>query len=481
MTPAELSWLVEDKFARILQGVKGVGGVERVGGVAREMRIELQPDRLLALGITAADVNRQLRLTSADMAGGRGEVGGREQSIRTLAASRTVRDLKGTSIVLPGGRKVRLDDLATVRDTIEEPRTFARFDGRPVVAFAVSRGSGASDAEVAAGVERKIAEFRTTYPDVGFEKIDSSVSATIGSYDSAMHTLLEGAALAVLVVFLFLRDWRATLIAALALPLSVFPTFWAMDALGFTSERHQPARDHAGHRHPGRRRHRRDREHRPPHAARQVRLPCGDRGRRRDRPRGHRHHRDPDRGVRAGVVHAGDRRALLHPVRAHHRGLGVHVAAGRAADHADARRLLPARSRPYGGARGAGDARLRPARRLVGAPPRDHAHRRPRAVCRLARLNRPAAVRLRAQAGQCPHPVHGRARPRREARRHRRGLRPGGGPHPQPARGGVRLRGWRPAGRRQEGDPAGDADRQPDARRTPAPGRRPRSRPRSPG
>ncbi|GJD39960.1 efflux RND transporter permease subunit [Methylobacterium bullatum] len=234
MTPAELSWLVEDKIARTLQGVKGVGGVERVGGVAREMRVVLQPDRLLALGITAAEVNRQLRLTSADMAGGRGEVGGREQSIRTLAASRTVRDLKATSIVLAGGRKVRLDDLALVQDAIEEPRTFARFNGEPVVAFAVSRGSGASDAEVAAGVEKRIAEFRRTYPDLEFETIDSSVSATIGSYDSAMHTLIEGAVLAVIVVFLFLRDWRATLIAAVALPLSVFPTFWAMDAMGFT-------------------------------------------------------------------------------------------------------------------------------------------------------------------------------------------------------------------------------------------------------
>ncbi|MCJ2043702.1 efflux RND transporter permease subunit [Methylobacterium sp. J-078] len=234
MNPAELSWFVEDKVARALQGVKGVGGVERVGGVAREMRVTLLPDRLLALGITAADVNRQLRLTSADMAGGRGEVGGREQSIRTLAASRSLRDLKATSIVLPGGRKVRLDELATLEDSIEEPRTFARFNGEPVVAFAVSRGSGASDAAVAAGIERKITEFKTAYPDIQFETIDSSVSATIGSYDSAMHTLIEGAALAVLVVFLFLRDWRATLIAAVALPLSVFPTFWAMDAMGFT-------------------------------------------------------------------------------------------------------------------------------------------------------------------------------------------------------------------------------------------------------
>jgi multidrug efflux pump subunit AcrB len=234
MMPSELSWFVDDTIARTLQGVPGVGGVERVGGVAREIRVTLDPDRLLALGITAADVNRQLRLTSADMSGGRGEVGGREQSIRTLAASRTSRDLKATSIVLPGGRKVRLEDLASVEDAIEEPRTFARFNGDPVVAFAVSRGSGASDAAVAAGVDKRLAQFRESYPDIAIEKIDSSVEATIGSYQSAMHTLIEGAALAVLVVLLFLRDWRATLIAAAALPLSVFPTFWAMDALGFT-------------------------------------------------------------------------------------------------------------------------------------------------------------------------------------------------------------------------------------------------------
>lgn len=234
MTPSDLSWFVDDHIARTLQGVKGVGGVERVGGVTREVRVTLQPDRLLALGITAADVNRQLRLTSVDVAGGRSEVGDREQSIRTLAASRTLRDLKETSIVLPGGRKVRLDELATVTDSIEEPRTFARFDGESVVAFAVSRASGASDTEVAAAVEKQIAAIQAANPDIAIEKIDSSVSATLGSYESAMHSLIEGALLTVVVVFLFLRDWRATVIAAIALPLSIFPTFWAMSVLGFT-------------------------------------------------------------------------------------------------------------------------------------------------------------------------------------------------------------------------------------------------------
>ncbi|MGU3418108.1 efflux RND transporter permease subunit [Methylobacterium sp. D54C] len=234
MTPEDLSWFVDDVVARGLQSVKGVGGVERLGGVAREIRVTLKPDRLLALGITAADVNRQLRLTSADMAGGRAEVGGQEQSIRALAASASLETLAKTSIVVPGNRKVRLDELATLSDTAEEPRTFARFNGEPVVAFAISRASGASDADVSMGVAKKIAALHAANPNVRFDLIDTSVVNTIGNYHSAMMGLIEGALLAVVVVLLFLRDWRATLIAAVALPLSVLPTFWVMSALGFS-------------------------------------------------------------------------------------------------------------------------------------------------------------------------------------------------------------------------------------------------------
>ncbi|KQP60040.1 ABC transporter permease [Methylobacterium sp. Leaf111] len=234
MTPEDLSWLIDDVIARQVQSVKGVGGVERLGGVAREVRVTLKPDRLLALGITAADVNRQLRLTAADMAGGRGELGGQEQSIRTLAGAASLDTLAETSIVVPGGRKVRLDELATLVDGSEEPRTFARFNGEPVVAFAISRSTGASDAEVAVGVAKRIAELGTRHPGVRFDLIDTSVTNTVGNYHSAMLSLVEGAALAVIVVFLFLRDWRATLIASIALPLSVLPTFWVMSSLGFS-------------------------------------------------------------------------------------------------------------------------------------------------------------------------------------------------------------------------------------------------------
>lgn len=234
MTPEDLSWLIDDVIARQIQSVKGVGGVERLGGVAREIRVTLKPDRLLALGITAADVNRQLRLTSADMAGGRGELGGQEQSIRTLAGAASLDTLAQTSIIVPGNRKVRLDELATLVDGSEEPRTFARFNGEPVVAFAISRATGASDAEVAVAVEKKIDELRLKNPGVRFDLIDTSVINTVGNYHSAMLSLVEGAALAVIVVFIFLRDWRATLIASIALPLSVLPTFWIMNTLGFS-------------------------------------------------------------------------------------------------------------------------------------------------------------------------------------------------------------------------------------------------------
>ena len=234
MTPEELSWFVDDVAARALQSVRGVGGVERIGGVDREIRVTLNPDRLLALGVTAAEVNKQLRLTSVDLAGGRGEVGGQEQSIRTLSAAQSIDTLAETSIVLPGGRKVRLDELATIADGSAEPRTFARFNGEPVVAFAVTRAKGASDAVVSAAVAKKIADLSQAHPDMRLELIDSSVTYTVGNYEAAMKTLIEGAILAVIVVFIFLRDWRATLISALALPLSVIPTFWAMSMLGFS-------------------------------------------------------------------------------------------------------------------------------------------------------------------------------------------------------------------------------------------------------
>ncbi|MGL4290319.1 MAG: efflux RND transporter permease subunit [Phreatobacter sp.] len=235
MTLEQLSWFIDDTVKRELQGLKGIGRVARYGGVTREIRIALEPDRLMALGITAGDVNRQLRATNVDLAGGRGDVAGQEQSIRTLASAINVDDLASTKIVLPGGREVRLSDLGKVSDLYEEPRAFTRVNGEtPTVAFQIFRSKGASDARVAALARARINDMRAANPNVAFSEIDNSVNYTEGNYHSAMEMLMEGALLTVIVVFLFLRDFRATLISAFALPLSIIPTFWVMEMMGFS-------------------------------------------------------------------------------------------------------------------------------------------------------------------------------------------------------------------------------------------------------
>ncbi|MDB5593525.1 MAG: Hydrophobe/amphiphile efflux family protein [Hyphomicrobiales bacterium] len=234
MTLEELSWFVDDVAARALQGLRGVGQVQRIGGVDREIKVELDPDRLLSLGVTAGEVSRQLRATNVDVGGGRAEVAGQEQTIRTLGGGKSVADVADASIALSGGRRVRLADLATITDAAAEQRRFARQDGRPVVAFGIVRSTGASDATVAAAVASKVETIRKQNPKVSIDLIDTYVDYTLGNYESAMHTLVEGALLSILVVFIFLRDMRATLITALALPLSVIPTFWALDMMGFS-------------------------------------------------------------------------------------------------------------------------------------------------------------------------------------------------------------------------------------------------------
>jgi multidrug efflux pump subunit AcrB len=186
------------------------------------------------VGLTAVDVSQRLRGINVDVAGGRAEIGQNDQAIRTLAGAKTLNELAGTMISLPGGSEIRLDDLGTVTDTIADRRTFARFNGQPVVALGIKRSKGASDVVVAKAVQNRIDALKGQYPDVDLKLIDSSVEFTKGNYEAAISTLFEGATLAVIIVFLFLRDIRATIIAAISLPLSIFPAFWAMDILGFS-------------------------------------------------------------------------------------------------------------------------------------------------------------------------------------------------------------------------------------------------------
>lgn len=233
-TPEQLSYFVDDVVKRALQGVRNVAQVERIGGVEREILVSLDPDRLQAAGLTAVDVSRRLRGTNVDLAGGRAEIGKNDQAIRTLAGAKTLNELSGTMISLPTGGEVRLDDLGTVTDTIADRRTFARFNGEPVVALGIKRSKGASDVVVADAVQKRIDALKISHPEVDLKLIDTSVEYTKGNYEAAISTLFEGAILAVVIVLLFLRDIRATIIAAISLPLSIFPAFWAMDILGFS-------------------------------------------------------------------------------------------------------------------------------------------------------------------------------------------------------------------------------------------------------
>ena len=233
-TPEQLSYFVDDVVKRALQGVRNVAQVERIGGVEREILVSLDPDRLQAAGLTAVDVSHRLRGTNVDLAGGRAEIGKNDQAIRTLAGAKTLNELAGTMISLPTGGEVRLDDLGTVTDTIADRRTFARFNGEPVVALGIKRSKGASDVVVAAAVQKRIDALKIAHPEVDLKLIDTSVEFTKGNYEAAISTLFEGAILAVIIVLLFLRDIRATIIAAISLPLSIFPAFWAMDLLGFS-------------------------------------------------------------------------------------------------------------------------------------------------------------------------------------------------------------------------------------------------------
>jgi multidrug efflux pump subunit AcrB len=234
MDDEALSWFVDNTVTKTLLNVRGVGAVTRVGGVSREIRIEVDPARLLSLRATAADISRQLRQIQQEGSGGRADVGGAEQAVRTIATVRSAEELGATEIALTDGRRVRLNQLATVTDTVAEQRSAALLNGKPVVGFEIVRARGAGEVDVADGVRLALATLQTTHPDIDITEAFNFVDPVVENFEGSMWLLIEGAVLAVIVVWLFLRDWRATFVSATALPLSMIPTFAAMHLLGFT-------------------------------------------------------------------------------------------------------------------------------------------------------------------------------------------------------------------------------------------------------
>jgi len=234
LTPVELSWTIDNAITKRLLAVPGVAQVTRSGGVDREIRVELDPSRMQAMGLTAAEVNEQLRALNLDAAGGRAQVGGGEQAIRVLGGAKSAAALADAQIIVRGGKYVRLGDIARVSDGVAEVRSMARLDGRRATAFSVFKAKGASDVSTANRVTAEIAKIVDETPAIHIERIYTTVTHTEQSYHSSLSALVEGSVLAVVVVWFFLRSWRATLISALAIPLSAIPTFAFMEWVGFT-------------------------------------------------------------------------------------------------------------------------------------------------------------------------------------------------------------------------------------------------------
>ncbi|TBD74992.1 efflux RND transporter permease subunit [Rhizobium ruizarguesonis] len=234
LNETELSWFIDNDLTKALLSVPGVGQVNRIGGVDREVHVDLDPTTMAAFGVTATTVSAQLKSVQADTSGGLGEIGGTRQTLRTLGAVASVDALKELRIPLANGQQVRLDDVASVTDSFAERSSMAYLDGKPVVAVEIKRSNGFSDSSVAADVDEAMKQFAAKHPNVQIEEAYSTLGPIIDNYDGSMRMLYEGAILAIIVVWLFLRDWRATILSAVALPLSVIPTFLVMYLAGFS-------------------------------------------------------------------------------------------------------------------------------------------------------------------------------------------------------------------------------------------------------
>ena len=234
MADDELSWFVDRYVTRALYGVDGVAAVNRIGGVDRMVRVDLDPQALEAYGVTAGEVSQQLALTQVERPGGKAELGGESQTIRTIATVADAQQLADFSITLGDGRSVRLSSLARVHDATADATQLALLDGKPVVGFSMSRSRGADELLVRDHVKDALATLAKEHPGVSFQLITDMTQETEDSYTSSMEMLWEGALLALAVVFLFLRDWRATWVSAIALPLSIIPTFAVIHWLGFS-------------------------------------------------------------------------------------------------------------------------------------------------------------------------------------------------------------------------------------------------------
>jgi HAE1 family hydrophobic/amphiphilic exporter-1 len=231
----DLTRLATETLKKRIENVSGVGNVAIVGGLEREIHVELIPTQMQALGVTTEQIVQALRSENQDAPSGRVERGNAEQSVRVRGRFTDPKAFAGLVVTVRGGTAVRLGQVARIEDTEEEERSFAAVSGRRGVALEVRRVSGANIVAVADGVQAAVARISAELPrGVTLQTVRDDSKWTRSSLEDVEVALVLGAGLTVLIVFLFLNSWRSTVITGLTLPVSVISAFLVIYAMGFT-------------------------------------------------------------------------------------------------------------------------------------------------------------------------------------------------------------------------------------------------------
>ena len=233
MDTSELSWFVDDTLNKQLASIQGVGTISRIGGIERQIIITPKVDTLNAWGLPIASLSNQITALQTDTSGGEAKIGDGTQIIRVLGAASSVSELSSLEVTTPAGG-VSLGHIAAIKDSHADLTSVAQLDGNTVVAMSVTRARGASEVQMVRDIDAKLDILAKEYPHIRIAKIYDNAEPVAEDYHASMKMLIEGCILAVVVVFLFLRDWRATLVATTALPLSIVPTFLVMWLFGFS-------------------------------------------------------------------------------------------------------------------------------------------------------------------------------------------------------------------------------------------------------
>ena len=234
MNVEDLSWFVDDTITKRLSDIPGVSTVSRIGGLQREITVAADPITLSGLKLSITQLSNQITGIQQDSSGGEAEVGKTTQTIRVLGAVERASDLNNLQVAVPTGGTQALGRMAQITDGAADPSSIAKLDGETVVAFNITRSRGASEVEVMELVDAELAKLSADVGNIDIEKVYDRATPIAEDYQASLRMLIEGGLLAVVVVFLFLRNIRATFVAAVALPLSVIPTFLGMYLFGFS-------------------------------------------------------------------------------------------------------------------------------------------------------------------------------------------------------------------------------------------------------